>query len=616
MLRNHDTASAGHAPRLTAVVAASVAAVTVAVAIPVGMAWALSSTPAGLLTPVPSNAGPVPNAAVNDVNCPSAGSCTAVGDYADTIGITNAMTLTLSGGTWTAAQMLGPSNAPDYTFANLNGVSCFSVGNCVAVGDYRVSTVQTEGFYAVETAGVWVRGVALPVPLDAVANPAQTTFLSASCVTSGTVCMLLGEYTTSGSVHSVIDTYTTGSGITDTEEISPLAGELGVGLNSISCPNATHCVAVGAQSTATSETATYAIMNGAGSWGLPGILSNPHGAAIPSEYLAAVSCIDQNDCVAAGNWLDNNSNGFAETSTMTGGTWAKPVNLGEPSNLSNPFLDDISCVGSTSACTVVGALSDHNGGLHAASAQMTNGQWGQLAATSTPAGSIPDHELLAVSCSGVQCTSVGYYNSSTGNGGTDGMAASWTPATPPGAVSQLHGFARSPTTAQLTWVAPILLGSGLSRYEVFAQLANGPVIDKGPTLATSAQLSKLSAGGVYHLFVAAVATDGQSSPLSEVTTNLPATTPSAPKITRVIGLPHGLRVLWAAPSSTGGAPITSYQVTANCAGSVKSTRYSGSSRAGAVTGLRVGGSCILRVIASNRVGAGPLSGPAVGRPLA
>ena len=53
---------------------------------------------------------------------------------------------------------LAPNNAQDDTFSDLNSVSCVSVGNCVAVGDYRISTVQTESYYAVETSGLWARG--------------------------------------------------------------------------------------------------------------------------------------------------------------------------------------------------------------------------------------------------------------------------------------------------------------------------------------------------------------------------------------------------------------------------------------------------------------------------
>jgi hypothetical protein len=583
-----------------------------------GAAWALSPTPVASKLPVPSDAGPIPNATVNDVDCPTAGNCTAVGDYQDTIGITHAMTLNLTSGTWTALAMLGPADAPDYTFADLNSVSCVSVGNCVAVGDYRVSTVKTEGFYAVETSGSWLsRGTVLPVPADAVANPAQTTFLSVSCVPGGTVCQLVGEYVTAQSVHSVIDTYSFSvPGITgSSQEVSPQVNQLGIGLNSISCTTATDCIAVGAQTGNFSEEATI-VRETAGVWGNPQVVRNPRGGQLPGEYLSSVSCVSVGNCVAAGNWLDNNGNGFAETYTETAGTWGAAVNVGQPSNLNNPYVDDISCIATTTSCTIVGALSDNNGSLHAASAQMSSGKWGQLAPATPPTGSTPDHELLAVSCStGVQCTAVGYYNDTGANQGTDGMAATWTPGHAPGAPTALHTTAASTRTAHLSWTAPTNFGTAFAHYEVFAQLPGGPVTDEGPFLSPGANLTKLSPGGTYHFTVITVATDGQVSSAAAITRSIPATTPTAPKLTRVVNLRHALMAIWAAPKSTGGAAISSYKVTTNCGGSVRSARFGAAARHGTIGGLRSGVACTVRVSAQNRVGTSPQSTPAIGHPL-
>ena len=609
----------GRARRWSGLLASGAAALLLPIVVPAGIAWADAPTPSAVELPVPLAAGPIPNATVYDVACPATGSCTAVGQYQDTIGITHAMTLNLSAGVWTSAAMLAPNNAPDYTFADLNAVSCVSVGNCVAVGDYRVSTIKTEGFYAVETSGVWARGVALPLPADASSTPAQTTFLSVGCVPGGSVCKMLGEYTTTSTVNSAVDTFSFSTGLSPTSyEIAPGAGQIGIGLDSISCVDVSTCVAVGSETSNSAEVAAFDEYK-SGTWGAPGMLVNPGGAGAPSEFLSAVSCVAVGQCVAAGNWTDLHGAVFAESYTLATWAWTAPTTIAQPSNLSYPFVDDLSCAGAITTCTMVGALSDRTGALHAATAQMTNGSWGQLAPTNVPSTATPDHELLGVSCtSGNQCTAVGYYTDSTsyvdssGNHGFAGMAATWTPGTAPGQPTALHVVASNPHAAQLAWTAPANIGSGISHYELSSQLAGHAAVDKGPTISTAAVVSGLTPGGTYTFTVTAVATDGQTSVSAPLRVSAPPTTPSAPTIVRIAGVHHGIRVQWAAPGSTGGSTITSYTVSASCAGATRTSRYGGSVRLGTVSGLAPGVRCVVRVTASNRAGASRPSGPATG----
>jgi hypothetical protein len=521
-------------------------------------------------------------------------------------------------GSWTSTPILAPSNAPDYTFSDLNAVSCVSAGNCIGVGDYRISTVQTESYYAVETSGTWARGQELQVPADAGSSPAETTFVGASCTAGGT-CQLLGEYLTSsalGIVHSVVDTYVFGTGITGSpQEISQLSGEDGIALSSISCPSATSCVAVGTQASSESETAVY-VAETAGEWGTPTTLENPADTSTPEEYLSSVSCVAVGDCVAAGDWLSNSGNAYGETYTDEAGVWAQPVAIGEPSTLNNPFVDDISCVGVVTYCTVVGALNDDSGDLLAASAQMTNGHWGQLALATAPVGAVPDHELLSVSCTtGVQCAAVGYYNTPGSTGGTEAMAATWAPALPPGPVTDLSGSAVNDTTVHLSWQAPSDTGSGLGHYEVTSALVGGGGTDDGPFTSTAATISKLQPGGTYKMRVTVVATDGQTSSVVEFTVSVPATKPSITKITHVVGIPAGLKVFWSSPKSTGGSPITSYKLTIKCGGTLRSLHYGGTTHKATVTSLKANTSCTARIAASNKVGAGPPSAPVSGTTL-
>ncbi len=586
--------------------------------IPMNVASAASQlVPSPVQLPTTMDDGPIPNAVATSVACTTSSNCVAVGQFQDQIGITHSMTLQLSGGNWTAAQELAPTGPPDYTFSDLNSVSCVSTGNCIAVGDYRISTVQTEGFYVVETSGTWVRGQELPLPADAGASPAETTFVSASCAPTGT-CELLGEYLTSsplGIVHSVVDTYKFGTGLTGSpQEIYQLPGEQGIALSSVSCPSAGDCMAVGAQASASSETAVYVAEN-AGTWDNPVGIQNPAAGATPEEYLSSVSCVSAGNCVAGGDYLGSSGNAEGETYTVQADSWGSPVTIGESKSFSNPFVDDISCASTVTSCTVVGAMADQQGALHAATAQMTAGRWGQFAPAAPPINSVPDLELLGVSCLvGVTCTAVGYFNSPGTPGGTEAMGASWTPTIPPASVTALAGSAVNSSTARLTWSAPVNVGSGIDHYEVSATLVGGATRDEGPYTGTSNQLVRgLQPGGRYRFSVVTVATDGQTAPPTTTVITLPATTPGVPKVQSVHSLPFGLRIFWLAPTFNGGAPVTTYRIRVACGGRVKTAHVGGKTHAASITGLPGGVACAVRVGASNRVGNGPLSAATQGR---
>jgi ferredoxin len=88
---------------------------------------------------------------LNSVTCTSAGNCVAVGEYEEapgslSPGYQEAMVVTESGGVWyTATEASLPGDADTSAsdqYANLDAVTCTSVGNCVAVGNYRNNPVN------------------------------------------------------------------------------------------------------------------------------------------------------------------------------------------------------------------------------------------------------------------------------------------------------------------------------------------------------------------------------------------------------------------------------------------------------------------------------------------
>jgi hypothetical protein len=98
-------------------------------------AWSISSnSTTATEVPTPPDVTANPQASLNDVSCPVAGWCEAVGEY-DSATVPQGTTeaAVYSGGTWTAQQPPGVS-AADTGGAYMNNVACSWPGSCAATG--------------------------------------------------------------------------------------------------------------------------------------------------------------------------------------------------------------------------------------------------------------------------------------------------------------------------------------------------------------------------------------------------------------------------------------------------------------------------------------------------
>jgi hypothetical protein len=148
--------------------------------------------------------------------CPSAGECTAVGDYINNQGTSGGYQQpfidTLSGGTWSATVAPLPANAAIPTsfpfahpFAALTTVTCPSVGTCTAVGFYADNQVPTgadQPLVDTLSGGSWSPTEA-PLPVNASAT--QASILDDVACASAGVCAAVGNYDTSNGRHGLID---------------------------------------------------------------------------------------------------------------------------------------------------------------------------------------------------------------------------------------------------------------------------------------------------------------------------------------------------------------------------------------------------------------------------
>ena len=105
--------------------------------------------------------------------CASASSCVATGDYTDSSGNTQALLVTGSGTSWTAAEAPLPANAaadPDAFFPG--SVACASASSCVATGFYTDSSGNIQGLLVTGSGTSWTAAEA-PLPANAAAERAD-----------------------------------------------------------------------------------------------------------------------------------------------------------------------------------------------------------------------------------------------------------------------------------------------------------------------------------------------------------------------------------------------------------------------------------------------------------
>ena len=122
--------------------------------------------------------GAASGSALDAVACPAPGVCTAVGTYVTASGIQQGLILSESNGRWTAATTPLPSDG-DGVVA-LDGISCPTIGSCMAVGSYDDDGTPV-GLLLTEVGGTWLASTppaGLYNGLYAIACPVTTDCIS------------------------------------------------------------------------------------------------------------------------------------------------------------------------------------------------------------------------------------------------------------------------------------------------------------------------------------------------------------------------------------------------------------------------------------------------------
>jgi hypothetical protein len=185
--------------------------------------WSAATAPVSGLSPPPNPNAP-DSMNLNAVSCPAAGSCVAVGVYQDTSNNRDGFTETLSGGTWSAANIPMTGLVPTGLFVNsFTGISCPSAGSCAATGTYQEGSGPAASENGIEhglletlSAGTWTPAAAPTVGLEPpqiyTTSPGQPPYGvpvtpdSVACPVAGS-CVAVGYYSDpSQSIDGLIET--------------------------------------------------------------------------------------------------------------------------------------------------------------------------------------------------------------------------------------------------------------------------------------------------------------------------------------------------------------------------------------------------------------------------
>lgn len=260
---------------------------------------------------LPSGTNANPFVALNQVACASQGNCSAIGQYIDANNVTHGLLVSEVGGTWRDATSLTlPGNASAYAGASLSSIACDAPTSCSAVGTYTNASGQIEALATSGTNGNWTRALALAMPTGAAANPHAFFygFTGVSCASIGN-CSAGGQYRdASGNYQGFLIDEVHGSWQVATRLKLPSggtqAGHNG-GVVSVSCASAGNCSAGAAYLDSSGNYQATVISEIAGTWQTGVKISLPGGATSVGVDggVYSVSCNAANACTAVGSYL-------------------------------------------------------------------------------------------------------------------------------------------------------------------------------------------------------------------------------------------------------------------------------------------------------------------------
>jgi outer membrane protein OmpA-like peptidoglycan-associated protein len=258
---------------------------------------------------------------LTSIDCVDVMDCSAVG-YEVTSSTYYPISISEIGGVWSPLDMTSTPNSESV----FTGVSCWSVGNCTAVG----GGVFGEGpIYESEIDGTWEGGLDMPSSLPGV-------FLTSVSCPDALDCTATGhdENDLPIAIGDVAGTW-------GDETALPLPGDVYASLNGVSCATAVDCVAVGSDDES-NEPVEFTEIGGNWSAGVdlptPGV----------NGVFNSVSCTSPGNCSAVGSDATANE---PSSDFEVAGSWLPGTDYVAPGG--SGFFAGVSCV-LVASCVAVG----------------------------------------------------------------------------------------------------------------------------------------------------------------------------------------------------------------------------------------------------------------------
>lgn len=308
---------------------------------------------------VPAKAG-----SLDLVSCPSIGNCTAAGGPGQVLDETN--------GRWGTLTTAGlPPNGSTTTVGQqpaLQGLSCWSVGNCAAVGIYGDTHGSPQGWLLTETDGKWAQGVEAQLPANASTDEASYLYPAidfvVSCAPNGDCSSVGGYADAQGNQFGML--LSEHAGHWSPGEQVPLPSNAGPNpqqgnapqspMGSVACPSAGKCSAVGWYLDDHGKYHGLLLDEENGTWTPSEVVFPSGSSAVAGASLDSVACPSAGDCLAVGTYKPTLATFKPTLVAQRNGRWSKGAGVPPPEGVGanyNGDLVSVSC-GSAKTCVAVG----------------------------------------------------------------------------------------------------------------------------------------------------------------------------------------------------------------------------------------------------------------------
>ena len=342
---------------------------------------------------------PNPNSGLNQgylpfQSCSSVGNCAVTGIYLGARGYAAGVIDYEVKGVWKSPLHVRPPSG--YSAAKgvtMDGISCPSDGNCVALGQYVAKSNQlpTQGFMISEVRGLWHHAVTLSLPAGTNANP----FVSLSQVAcwSATSCVAAGSYVDVNNVSRAAVVSEVG-GVWEKALVVGLPGNAsafaGAQFNEVTCVVGGSCLAAGTYNTITGAVQPLVALSVAGVWNRALEVNLPNAAANPEALFygfKGVACANAGNCALGGQFLDKNGRYQGFFDNVVNGNVQRAQVLTPPAGAvqsgRNGGVVSISCPG-VNACVAGAAYLNSANQYAALLVTEVNGVWSNDSTISLP----------------------------------------------------------------------------------------------------------------------------------------------------------------------------------------------------------------------------------------